>query len=241
MATYCVGDIHGNYKALLQVIERSSFDPIVDTLITLGDYFDGGDHIQCLEVIEYLIALPHWIGIMGNHDVYLSDTIKNGWTEVDWHWYTIGGRQTLASLGIEVEVVGETINIRSALDPKILKFLNALQYYHIDQNDNVYIHAGWVDPRLRLKESESYRTQNIRDFMWDRPFWSEASGRHANAHHAVFIGHTWGLEHPLKRKNIWNLDSGAGFEGKLTIMNVATEEYWQSDLSQELYLDWTTR
>lgn len=35
--------------------------------------------------------------------------------------------------------------------------------------------------------------------------------------------------------DMWALDTGAGWSGKLTIMNIATEEYWQSDLSKDLY------
>jgi serine/threonine protein phosphatase 1 len=35
--------------------------------------------------------------------------------------------------------------------------------------------------------------------------------------------------------NIWNLDTGAGFKGRLTIMEVETKAYWQSDLLTELY------
>jgi serine/threonine protein phosphatase 1 len=34
---------------------------------------------------------------------------------------------------------------------------------------------------------------------------------------------------------VWNIDTGAGWSGKLTIMNVDTKEYWQSDLISELY------
>ena len=35
--TLVVGDIHGAYKALLQVLERACFNPQTDTLIALGD------------------------------------------------------------------------------------------------------------------------------------------------------------------------------------------------------------
>ena len=31
------------------------------------------------------------------------------------------------------------------------------------------------------------------------------------------------------------MDTGAGWNGKLTIMDVDTEEYWQSDLVESLY------
>ena len=56
----------------------------------------------------------------------------------------------------------------------------------------------------------------------------------------VFIGHTttsWFYKdlEPVNVSNVWNLDQGAGYEGKLTIMNVDTKEYWQSDFVNTLY------
>ena len=39
--TLCVGDIHGGYKSLLQVLQRCNFNPEEDQLICLGDYVDG--------------------------------------------------------------------------------------------------------------------------------------------------------------------------------------------------------
>ena len=41
MRTLCVGDIHGNFKALVQVLKRSKFDFKKDRLISLGDIYDG--------------------------------------------------------------------------------------------------------------------------------------------------------------------------------------------------------
>lgn len=77
-------------------------------------------------------------------------------------------------------------------------------------------------------------------------------------HKEIFIGHTattnWQTDEevskdgivlekgirpitvPLKGGNVWNLDTGAGGRnGKLTIMDVSTHEFWQSDLCGDLY------
>lgn len=40
---------------------------------------------------------------------------------------------------------------------------------------------------------------------------------------------------PVKALNVYNLDTGGGWEGKVTIMDVDTKGYWQSDLVKELY------
>ena len=37
------------------------------------------------------------------------------------------------------------------------------------------------------------------------------------------------------RCNVWNLDTGGGYEGKLTVMDVETKELWQSDFVNTLY------
>jgi hypothetical protein len=42
---------------------------------------------------------------------------------------------------------------------------------------------------------------------------------------------------PMNRCNVWNLDTGGGYEGKLTIMDVETKEFWQSDFVNTLYPD----
>jgi serine/threonine protein phosphatase 1 len=39
--TFVIGDIHGAYLALKQVLERSDFDYENDLLITIGDIVDG--------------------------------------------------------------------------------------------------------------------------------------------------------------------------------------------------------
>ena len=49
----------------------------------------------------------------------------------------------------------------------------------------------------------------------------------------IYIGHTptlnYGSVQPMCRHHIWNLDTGAGFIGRVTLMDIETKEYWQSD------------
>ena len=61
----------------------------------------------------------------------------------------------------------------------------------------------------------------------------------------VFIGHTstqfWGEDTPMNAANIWNLDTGGGWFGKVSIMDVKTKEFWQSDDGKTLYPEFTGR
>jgi serine/threonine protein phosphatase 1 len=49
------------------------------------------------------------------------------------------------------------------------------------------------------------------------------------------------IDTPMHAANVWNLDTGGGFMGKVTIMDVDTKEYWQSDLVEKLYPNETRR
>ncbi|PCI00020.1 MAG: serine/threonine protein phosphatase, partial [Flavobacteriaceae bacterium] len=53
------------------------------------------------------------------------------------------------------------------------------------------------------------------------------------------IGHTattrYGEILPINGGNLWNLDTGAAFYGKLTGMDVETKAFFQSDVVMELY------
>jgi serine/threonine protein phosphatase 1 len=45
----------------------------------------------------------------------------------------------------------------------------------------------------------------------------------------------WKTDKPMKAANIYNLDTGAGRTGRLTIMDIESKKFWQSDPVRELY------
>jgi serine/threonine protein phosphatase 1 len=58
-------------------------------------------------------------------------------------------------------------------------------------------------------------------------------------YHEIYIGHTptvrIGETIPVNAANVWNVDTGAAFKGPLTILDVDTKEFWQSDALNDLY------
>ena len=78
---YAVGDIHGRYDKLVELLGRIDVDFSSDRLVFLGDYVDRGE--QSYEVIEHLVALkkhhpyPQTVFLKGNHEdmmeKYLAD------------------------------------------------------------------------------------------------------------------------------------------------------------------------
>ena len=55
----------------------------------------------------------------------------------------------------------------------------------------------------------------------------------------IYIGHTPVTKInetvPVNKASVWNVDTGAAFKGKLSIIDVATKEFWQSDNLPDLY------
>ena len=93
MKTFVLGDVHGCYKALLQVFERSKFDYNDDRLVCLGDVVDGWPEVY--ECVEELLKVKNLVYILGNHDVWSLDwALRGAKPEV---WTTQGGDSTLES------------------------------------------------------------------------------------------------------------------------------------------------
>lgn len=230
MKTFIIGDIHGAYRAMLQVLDRAGFNPTEDTLIGLGDYVDGWS--ESFEVIEYLSNLPYFMGVIGNHDAWCMPWFARN--EAQHIWTSQGGKATIASYS------------RATEEQKRLhfEFLRSLPpYLVLDDNYAVVMHGGCVaDFYIASLSFMSPQT-----LMWDRDLYYDFySSKHAGRNCSVapfkhvFIGHTQtgtvltGLE-PFEHCGLYNLDQGAGWNGKLTVMDVYSKAWWQSDLVPTLY------
>jgi serine/threonine protein phosphatase 1 len=251
--TLVIADIHGALKALVQVLQRSEYDLKKDNLIFLGDYVDGWS--QSAEVVDFIIGLKEKakfemrhpdsvICLEGNHDQWLREfliygTIPQGWLEN-------GGKTTLRSYTSFWEENGKS---SESLDSH-RSFFKYLHPYYVDNKNRAFVHAG-CDREKGVAGTLPYLR------VWDRRMWAQVlSGAKVEAHNELFIGHTTttamklkrhlreyelqtdkseGITIPVNRQNVWNLDTGCGWDGKLTVLDVDTKEYWQSDLVSELY------
>jgi len=221
MKRFAVGDIHGNYRGLLQVLERSSFNKEEDELIILGDVVDGWP--DTVETIDELLGIKNLIAIDGNHDLWCYEWLKFG---LHPHiWTSQGGRATIDSYNLHPEKKQEHLE----------KYFSKTNPYYIDKNNNAFVHGGYTS-----KEGLGY--DRLSTYTWDRSLWEKAKSAKKQVlnmtkmYNKVFIGHTslgWTL--PEKNGNVWNLDVGSGWEGALCIMNVETEEYFISDKTSLLY------
>lgn len=248
--TFVVGDIHGNYKGLMQAIERSKIDYQNDTLISLGDVCDG--HTQTFEVVEELLKFKNLIAVKGNHDDWFLQWLRTGINPANWgQGQGATGASYLTQMSVE-DPENKYHLIHTLLPQDIprehSKFFQSQRPYYIDYQNRLFIHGGF-NRHYRLDEQDEFV------FYWDRDLWSQALSFESMTRDAlpdqpikfkmkeefdeIFIGHTttefWGTDQPMRAANIWNLDTGGGWHGRVTIMDINTKEYYQSDRAVELY------
>lgn len=121
------------------------------------------------------------------------------------------------------------------------QFFHRQHLYYIDEWNNCYVHGGF-------DRHQVFKGQRPAVYYWDRDLWSAALSYNAYERHQpgnkfrmitefneIFIGHTstvnWKTDKPMKAANIYNLDTGGGHSGRLTIMDVKSKQLWQSDQS----------
>lgn len=232
--TLVIGDIHGGLKALQQVLEKAAVTSN-DTLIFLGDYVDGWS--ESAAVVDFVLQLSQHqecIFIKGNHDVWCEDWLRTGYADSTWLFH--GGEQTVKSYQTAAP---ETKQVH-------LQFFERMPYYHIDDSNRLFIHAGFTSMHGPQKEFHSS------NFSWDRTLWEMAITmdkriqkdsllypKRLKLFEEIYIGHTPTLYYnedvPMQGCNVWNVDTGAAFTGKLSMMDVDTKQYWQSVAVKKLY------
>lgn len=235
MKKHVIGDIHGRFEALKQVLRRSRFHYKNDKLIVLGDIVDGG--INTYKVVEELLKIKNLIFVLGNHDEWFMHHIASGWA--DEIWIQQGGANTLRSYGAKVKE-SDFITDDSFIDTRDLNipvthqhFFNRAVYYHIE-DDMLFVHGGF-NPKIPKIESQSKH-----DLLWDRDLIKYAErGNIVPGYKKVFVGHTTtqnrGFTQPIKFNNLTMMDCGAGGSGKLAIMNIDTEEFWLSEQQEPVW------
>lgn len=98
---FAIGDIHGCFDSLEELVENKIQLNKNDTLVLLGDYIDRGDKSK--EVIDYIIDLQgkdyNIIPLIGNHELLLLETFEDENNKPKW--LQNGGGETLKSFGVD--------------------------------------------------------------------------------------------------------------------------------------------
>lgn len=217
MKTFVIGDIHGGYKSLLQCFERSKIDYKKDRLVCLGDIADGWT--ETAEALDELLKIKNLIYVRGNHDQWLKDWLHKG--KKPNIWTSQGGLNTIKSY-----------SSNPSLKQKHLMFLKKTPFYYVDKKNRVFVHGGVSQDGIEIDKCD-------KQFLsWDRNLWHNKHNLNLPEWNEIYVGHTsiWKYSHkPLNYENVWFMDTGGGWEGKLSIMDIDTKEVWQSDIVKDLY------
>jgi serine/threonine protein phosphatase 1 len=209
-----------------------------DKFIFLGDYVDGWPY--AVETLKYLIEFKrNWncIFLMGNHDSHwgLKGYLQS--STPGMAWLQNGGRPTLIAIDDEI------IDNPSFAD-ELLEFLGECKYSYLDDENRLFVHGG-------IRTTNPADTMP-HDMMWDRGLWLNSLYHHdhpdqyekkqeiLDAYKEIYIGHTTVWKHsskPLTIDNLTNMDTGAGWHGKLSAMDIDTKEVWQSRVVKRIYPD----
>ena len=89
---YIIGDIHAMYDKLISTLSSAGFRPGEDNLYAVGDFCDRGPNP--VEVLEYLMSLPHFFPVVGNHDMWLYEYLCGNGPAPIWLDPRNGGKTT---------------------------------------------------------------------------------------------------------------------------------------------------
>lgn len=215
MTNYVIADVHGNYDGFKEILKIIDYDMEsgMDSLIILGDIVDGGRKTR--QCINLALSLPNMTFIAGNHDnIWALEWMKGG-PELPI-WVHQGGYATMESYGYD----------RKKVPASHIQMLENAPYYLI-KDDMIFVHGGF-NPLVPIQN-------NKKEFLvWDRTLIKYAKENTIKGYSKVFVGHTstqlYGLKtDPIFFHNLIMCDTGGGWNGKLSIIDIDTLKYWQVD------------
>lgn len=233
MRRLIIGDIHGQYDKMISALKKAEYTRD-DILYSVGDFCDRGN--QNYEVIKWM--MDHDVkAVIGNHDVWLQNYL---WDDTpDDNWIFNGGFTTYQ----EFENLPEDDRI------EIHDWLQSLPY--LINEDKFMIFHGGITSNIELEDDLEFYLRKRppydmsvfmtgRNPLWDRKYYTSAKDPKSDTsippnellyNKKLFVGHTPCGDEPFisKEYNLINLDTGAAYDGPVTVMDIDTLEYWQSD------------
>jgi serine/threonine protein phosphatase 1 len=223
---YAIGDVHGCLdllnRLLVRIEDEIERDPKPKTsIVFLGDVVDRGP--ASAEVVERLRTYAHPRAsthfVMGNHEEVMLRVIS-GESELLPSWLRFGGRETLASYGVDskelAELEGEELaeHLQVAIPASHRAFLASFAD-SISFGDYLFVHAG-IRPGIDLAEQSQSDLRWIRDaFLYD------------STDHGFIVVHGHTISNVVDvAENRIGVDTGAFCTGVLTALAIEGRKRW---------------
>ena len=224
--TYVIGDIHGAYLALEDIVTRTNINSKEDKVIFIGDLADGlPDFDKCLKL---LLSFENFVPIIGNHDLFLMEFLKYG--TINDEWIKFSGQSTI-----------EKLLSNESLKPLLKQYFSKADYYHVHDN-KIFLHGGFnpkraIDAQRKRKFSLNRKLYSLAKTYDQQKRKIPVSFKDAGiVVDEIFIGHSTTRNFkPDFVSNLINVDTGIKCGGKLTIMDVDSKQYIQSKNTSHYY------
>ena len=240
--TYVMSDIHGQYDAFLDILQKIKFSN-EDKLYILGDIVDRGN--KSFEIYEYILSHKNIELIMGNHEKMIVDYAKSVGYDIKnqqkrfltkhsfncFHiWMGNGGTTTFKQLKEKPsEIIEDFINDLSEL-PYYKKVEINNKKYFLCHSKPIFYNG------FSFNESIEENIKN-EDIIWNRDLYDEIIPEN----YIIIHGHTpvyyqnrgeenmEDLIYYYPSKNIINIDCGCAGKRKLGCMRLEDEEEFYSN------------
>jgi len=199
--TIIIGDVHGCFDELSELLEQCRFLPKKDRLIFLGDLINKGPLSK--EVVRFVREGNHEC-ILGNHELGFLKSLE------DSHFFKKGFKAFHNSYkGKKEESERE----------EVINWMKKLPLY-IEDKSFICIHGG-LQPDVPLKKQKREIATKIRTWGGDvtdmdnpgDPAWYELYKKKK----LVVFGH-WAMRGLVERENVIGLDSGCVWGGSLSCL-----------------------
>lgn len=166
-----IGDIHGEYEALCQLLAHLGYDeegkhPERRTLVFVGDYCDRGpDSPAVLALVARLVRAGRACGVLGNHEMnLLREDPKDG---AGWFFEERATRDN-AKYAPYARPQGRERD-------EIVRFLSGLPLV-LEREDVRVVHAAWINDCV-----SALRAQPSLDLLAHYRYWDDQVQAHADS------------------------------------------------------------
>lgn len=238
MKTFAIGDIHGNYTELMQLLDKlekeAAFSLAEDQLVITGDMVDSGKEVK--QVLEWAMSTeslyPQHKFLMGNHEHLLLDALDvNHPVYGDYYlWYMQGGKETLKSyLPEDLTAYEKALASPNEMIPaEHIAWLKARPYYY--ENDQYFFVHGGVIPFVQLADHDFTDPAVLQEMLWIRDRFIDSTYKWEKK---IIFGHTANVDNrgmytPIIKKNKIGINTQPRVNmGYLTALQLPEEKFWR--------------
>jgi len=219
---YAIGDIHGRYDLLEDLLGRIDADrrergPAATSLVFLGDYINRG--AQSSSVIDRLMGLTDAVFLMGNHEELLLRALS-GERRAMGIFARIGGVRTMASYGVDAArfmsatIEEKAVLMSGAIPSDHVEWLRQLPPCYMN-GDYMFVHAG-------ILPGQPVENQTPEVMRWIRDDFLDSTADHGKV---IVHGHSV-MREIDERPNRIGIDTGAFFSEILTAIALEHDQRW---------------